>query len=243
MVLTQQDLITVDGIPAHPLLVHAVVVLLPLAALGGLVIAARATWRRRFGVAVLLLTAAGVAAVPLATRTGDQLKAVLPPNPKIERHAELGNNLLPFALAFGVAVLLLVIAGRLADRERDAAAARQGAAGRRPAGRGAVDPGSADPDALDPRTADARAARPGAAGDGVADTSAADTRAGPGTAGPGTAGPGTATDTDVRVTRTWRRIAIVAAALVAFTGVATTVQIVRIGHAGSVAVWQGTGGG
>ena len=177
MVLAQQDLITVDGIPAHPLLVHAVVVLLPLAALGGLIIALRVTWRRRFGLAVLAITAAGVGAVPLATKTGNQLKAVLPANPAIEKHANLGNDLLPFALAFGVAVLLLVIAGRLADRERDAA------------------------------------------------------------------GSAVRSDVDAGVTRTWRRVAIVAAALVAFTGVATTVQIVRIGHSGSAAVWKGVGGG
>ena len=181
MVLTQQDLITVDGIPVHPLLVHAVVVLLPLAALGGLVIALRATWRRRFGIAVLAVTAAGVAAVPLATKTGAQLRAVLPANPAIEEHASLGNNVLPFALAFGVAVLLLVIAGRLADREREAAV------------------------------------------NGKRDVE-------------------TAGGADVRVTRTWRRVAIVAAALVAFTGVATTVQLVRVGHSGSAAVWHGVGG-
>jgi hypothetical protein len=177
VVFAQQDLITVDGIPAHPLLVHAVVVLLPLAAIGGLIIAARAAWRRRFGLAVLALTAVGVGTVPLATRTGKQLQAVLPANPAVQEHAALGDGLLPFALAFGVAVLLLVIAGRLADRER-------GAANSVARGTGAV-----------------------------------------------------------TVTRTWRRIAIVAAALVAFTGVATTVQIVRIGHSGSVAVWQGVGSG
>lgn len=167
--LTQNDLITVDGIPAHPLLVHAVVVLLPLAAVGGLVIALRASWRRRFGLAVLALAALSVAVVPLATRTGEQLQRALqlPDNQLIQKHADLGDELLPFAAAFGVAVLLLVVAGRLADRERD----------------------------------------------NPADTGS-----------------------------TWRRIAVVAAALVAFTGVASTVQVVRIGHSGSAAVWQGTGG-
>jgi hypothetical protein len=188
---SQPDLITIGGLPAHPILVHAVVVLLPLAALGGLIIALRARWRRRFGPAVLLLTAVGVAAVPLATTTGNQLKAVLPPNAAINRHADLGNNLLPFALAFGVAVLLLLIAGRLADRERSADGAATGG------------------------TAPAAGGLGGEAG----------------------------ADGGVRVTRTWRRVAIVAAALVVVTGVAATVQVVRVGHSGSVAVWQGVGGG
>ena len=204
MVFTQPELITIDGIPVHPLLVHVIVVLLPLAALGGLVIAARATWRRRFGLAVLALTAVGVATVPLATKTGNQLKSVLPANPAIQRHADLGNNLLPFALAFGVAVLLLVIAGRLADRERGADTAA-GSSGSRDTGRDR-------------------------AGDGARDGGRDSGRDGAG-------------DGAVQVTRTWRRIAIIAAALVAFTGVATTVQIVRIGHSGSAAVWKGVGGG
>lgn len=188
MVPTRLDVITVDGIPAHPLLVHAVVVLLPLAAAGGLVIAARAAWRRRFGVVVLAMTAVGVALVPLTTTTGQQLKDGLPESPTIERHADLGATLLPFALAFGVAMLLLVIAGRLADRE--------GGAAERASGGGT---GPAD----------------------VAGTALA--RSGQ------------------EVTRTWRRTAAVAAVLVALTGVATTVQVIRIGHSGSVAVWQGVG--
>jgi len=178
----QSDLITVDGIPAHPLIVHAVVVLLPLAAVGGFVIALRASWRRRFGPVVLALAVLSVAAVPLATNTGEQLKEALalPDNQLIEKHATLGDQLLPFAIAFGIAVLLLVIAGRLADRERDAAGT------------------------------------PTDSGD------SGDSRGG--------------------VSNLWRRLAIVAAALVAFTAVASTVQVVRIGHSGSVAVWQGVGG-
>ncbi len=192
--LTQNDLITVDGIPAHPLIVHAVVVLLPLAAVGGLVIALRASWRRRFGMVVLALAVLSVAAVPLATRTGNQLKTAmdLPDNQLIERHADLGDELLPFALAFGIAVLFLVIAGRLADRERAATTAPSTDTG------GTDDAGNTD---------DTVADRPVGA-----------------------------------VSNLWRRLAIVAAALVAFTGVASTVQVLRIGHSGSSAVWEGVGG-
>ena len=59
-------MLTVDGIPAHPLVVHAVVVLLPLAAVGTLLVVARPLWRRQLGVWVLLLALAGTAAVPVA---------------------------------------------------------------------------------------------------------------------------------------------------------------------------------
>lgn len=91
----------IDGIPLHPLVVHAVVVLLPLAALGAVVIAVRRSWRRSFGIPVLLLALAGVAAVPMATTTGTQLYAALgAQNPLVEIHMQRASWLLPVALAF-----------------------------------------------------------------------------------------------------------------------------------------------
>ena len=75
-------MLTVDGIPAHPLVVHAVVVLLPLAAVGTLLVVARPLWRQQLGVWVLLLALAGVAAVPVATQTGEQLQ---PPSAAVAR--------------------------------------------------------------------------------------------------------------------------------------------------------------
>jgi hypothetical protein len=116
-----EGLFTVDGLPAHPLLVDAVAVLLPLAALCSLGLALHRRTRRRFGWPVLVLTAVAVAAVPLAQATGQQLRDHLgPPDPLLARHEQLGGQLLPYALGFGVAVLLLVVAGKLADRERAA---------------------------------------------------------------------------------------------------------------------------
>lgn len=117
------DLVTIIGLPAHPLLVHAVVVLLPLAAVGAAALAIRPKWRRRYAWPVLGVTLMGVVAVPVAQQAGEQLNAKMASleNPLIQRHAELGNDLLPFALGFGVAVVVLLVAGRLADRESTAA--------------------------------------------------------------------------------------------------------------------------
>ena len=119
------DLLTIDGLPLHPLVVHAVVVLLPLAAVGTVLIAVRPAWRRRFGTAVAALTVFAVALVPLAQHTGEQLENKLAAlqNPLITRHAELGGTLLPYALTFGVLVLALVLTGALADRRARSAAA------------------------------------------------------------------------------------------------------------------------
>ncbi|MBP2476746.1 putative membrane protein [Crossiella equi] len=162
------DLTTILGLPLHPLVVHAVVVLLPLAALGAVCIAVRPAWRRRYGTLVLLLTVAAVASVPVALVTGDQLRTALNlANPLVDAHADLGATLLPVAVPFLVLVIGFLVAGRKADHEREAGA-------------------------------DAAA--------------------------------------------TWRRVALVAAVLVALAGVASTVQVVRIGHSGATAVWNGVGG-
>jgi uncharacterized membrane protein len=113
--------LTIAGVPAHALVVAVVAVLLPLAALCSIVMAVHAGFRRRFGSATLVLTAVAVAAVPLAQYTGKQLLARLAStDPLVARHVELGDELLPYALGFGVAVVVLLVAGKLADRERAA---------------------------------------------------------------------------------------------------------------------------
>ncbi|MCP2164896.1 DUF2231 domain-containing protein [Goodfellowiella coeruleoviolacea] len=115
-------MLTVFDLPAHPLVVHAVVVLLPLASLCAIGVAVNARWRRKFGWPVLVLTALAVAATPMAGFTGAQLRERLgaEDNPGITAHANLAVTLLPIALGFGVVVVVLLVAGRLADRERTA---------------------------------------------------------------------------------------------------------------------------
>ncbi|GAA5156023.1 hypothetical protein GCM10023321_30840 [Pseudonocardia eucalypti] len=118
----------IGGLPAHPLIIHAVVVLLPLAALGTLAVAARPVWRRNLGGAVFLVALAGVVAVPLATTTGEQLEAVLGgQNPLVEIHEQRADTLLPFALLFLALLAATLLLGRRADRtEANGAATRGG---------------------------------------------------------------------------------------------------------------------
>jgi hypothetical protein len=118
-------LITIGGLPAHPLLVHAVVVLLPLAAVCAVALALLPRWRRKYGWPVLLLTAVGVGLVPITEIAGQQLldRLTVLDTSLIQRHADLGGQLQPYAIGFGVAVILLLVAGRLADREHAAQAA------------------------------------------------------------------------------------------------------------------------
>jgi hypothetical protein len=114
-------MVTIGGLPAHPLVVHAVVVLLPLAALGTLAVAARPTWRRNLGVPVFLIALVGVVAVPVAVQTGEQLQGLLGGGgPLVEVHEQRADHLLPYAVVFLVLLLATLLLGRLADRTETA---------------------------------------------------------------------------------------------------------------------------
>jgi hypothetical protein len=108
-------MLTIAGIPAHPLVVHAVVVLLPLAAVGTLIVVARPVWRRQLGIWVLLLAFVGVASVPVATQTGEQLEHVLGTNPLIKIHEQRAGTLLIPALIFLALLAATVFVGRRFD--------------------------------------------------------------------------------------------------------------------------------
>ncbi|HWO68330.1 MAG TPA: DUF2231 domain-containing protein [Umezawaea sp.] len=93
----------VFGLPLHVLVVHAVVVLVPLAVLGTVVVALWPAARRRYGWLVVGVTAAATISVPIAGGSGEALRDRLVPTDLIREHAQLGDQLLVF-----VAVLLVV---------------------------------------------------------------------------------------------------------------------------------------
>ncbi|MCM3515155.1 DUF2231 domain-containing protein [Nocardioides sp. P86] len=110
----------INGLPIHPLVVHAVVVLLPLAILGTIAIAARPVWRLTYGPLVVAIAAVAAALVPVATSSGEALEErVGDPG----QHAALGDQLLWFALPVLVLALVLVV---LARRERSRTRAAEG---------------------------------------------------------------------------------------------------------------------
>ncbi len=85
----------VNGLPVHPLVVHAVVMLLPMAVVGTMAIVARPGWRLTYGPLVVGVTALGTVLLPVATSSGEALeKHVGDPG----EHAELGDQLIWFAL-------------------------------------------------------------------------------------------------------------------------------------------------
>jgi hypothetical protein len=106
----------VFGLPLHPLVVHAVVVLVPLAALGTAAVALWPTARRRFGWLVVVVTALATLSIPVATSSGEGLEHSLPRSPAIGSHAELGDQLLPLVAALLVAATAVMVLDRLTPR-------------------------------------------------------------------------------------------------------------------------------
>jgi hypothetical protein len=93
------------GLPIHALVVHAVVVLLPLSVIGAVAVAAVSRWRRPYGPLVLGIAAVTTLLVPVASASGEALEhRVGDP----EAHAELGEQLIWFALPL-VALLALLV--------------------------------------------------------------------------------------------------------------------------------------
>ncbi|MEU0137154.1 DUF2231 domain-containing protein [Streptomyces sp. NPDC006296] len=97
----------INGTPAHPLLVHFVVVLVPLTALA---LPACALWpsvMRRFGLSLPVLALVTLIAVPLTTHAGEWLAERVNENARLERHTEMGDGLLPWAVGLFVMAAVL----------------------------------------------------------------------------------------------------------------------------------------
>lgn len=119
----------IAGLPAHPLLVHAVVVLIPLAALMVVVGSVWPAARRRLGILTPIVALVALAFVPLAKEAGEALERQVPASAVLERHTDLGDQLLPWAIglfvvAAGQRVWFRLRARRSAPTER---ATRSGA--------------------------------------------------------------------------------------------------------------------
>lgn len=110
---------SVAGVPAHPLLVHAVVVLLPLAALGSVAVAVRPAWARPYGLLVAAGALGGAATAVLARIAGEQLEDAIEITPGfepvIDQHERFGTLTVVAAWPFA---LLAVAAYLLARRDR-----------------------------------------------------------------------------------------------------------------------------
>lgn len=100
----------VQGIPVHPLVVHAAVVFVPLAALGLLLMAVWPKLGARFGWVVTLAAFIALGASWVAKESGEQLENLVG-EPGYD-HAEWGDRMPLFAGALFVACLVLWLVQR-----------------------------------------------------------------------------------------------------------------------------------
>lgn len=105
---------TVFGLPSHPLVIHVVVVMVPLAALSALVVALWPAARARYAPLAAGIATIALISVPLATHTGEQLESHVRPSPLVERHTEMADGLLPFVVLLWLGLVALVAARWLA---------------------------------------------------------------------------------------------------------------------------------
>jgi uncharacterized membrane protein len=96
------QLITVGGIPLHPLVVHAVVVLVPLTAIGAVLMAVLPRFSRRFGPLVALGAFVSIGCAVLAKEAGEQLARV---KPVTADHLRWGDQAPLWVGLFGLAVI------------------------------------------------------------------------------------------------------------------------------------------
>lgn len=94
---------TAFGLPVHALVVHAAVVLVPLSAVGAVIMVLRSSFSRRFGSLVVVIAALAAISAFVAKESGEAL-ALRVGTP--EQHAQLGD-VMP-VVAGGFFVVLLV---------------------------------------------------------------------------------------------------------------------------------------
>jgi len=114
------------GLPAHPLLVHIPVVLVPMAAIIAVVFAFRPAWLDRFGWGLVALSGVGALGAILAAASGEGLQGLQnkAETGAREDHFELGETARTMAVIFfGIVTVVVVV--RFLARRRAAAGKEQ----------------------------------------------------------------------------------------------------------------------
>jgi hypothetical protein len=104
------DFKTLLGLPAHPLVVHGAIVLVPLVAIGTIIVAFWPRARGVFGWAVAVLSVAAFGFVGLAQKTGGALANHVEPTALTRAHVEMGDAVLPWAFVImGIACSVMAL--------------------------------------------------------------------------------------------------------------------------------------
>lgn len=104
-------MVEIAGLPAHILLIHAVVVLAPIAGLAAIVFAAVPRWRSHLAWPLGVLSLGLVPLSLLTAQAGEQLEKNRPASALIREHAEQGDVLKAVSVVFFVVVAAALVAG------------------------------------------------------------------------------------------------------------------------------------
>jgi uncharacterized membrane protein len=115
---------TIAGLPIHPLIVHATVVIVPAAAFAVALAALVPRFRRWAGIVPLGLSVLAVILTPLSTQSGESLEERVGESDLIETHSQLGEGLKYWVVLLFLGAALLYWVDRRAKR-----AARAGGPG------------------------------------------------------------------------------------------------------------------
>jgi hypothetical protein len=107
---------TINGLPAHVLLVHYIVVLAPLTAVLAIVCALWPAARRRLVWLVSALAVVCVILTPVTTESGEWLEHHIDPSPALHTHTELGDTMIYVSAGLLLAAAFLAMAHVRAER-------------------------------------------------------------------------------------------------------------------------------
>jgi hypothetical protein len=124
---------TVFGLPLHPLVVHATVVVVPCAAVAVALAAIWPRFRAWAGFMPLGLAAAAVVLVPITTSSGESLEHNVVDTELVREHTQMAEGLLPWVLLLAVAAAGL-FAVQLVEHQSSLSAEQSADAGGRVAG-------------------------------------------------------------------------------------------------------------
>ncbi|MFD0363673.1 DUF2231 domain-containing protein [Nocardia sp. GCM10030253] len=109
---------TINGLPAHVLLVHVIVVFVPLTSALLMLSALWPAARRRLIWLVTVFAAVTVALTPLTTDAGESFQQRLGSSPAIETHADLGRTMIYFVVPLLLVSALLIVVHLREQREK-----------------------------------------------------------------------------------------------------------------------------
>jgi len=106
-----------DGLPAHPLIIHVPVVLIPLSILGALASVVRPAWLVRYGILLCSVSIVAMSSIFLAMQAGSALRGLLHLHGQaahlINEHSQAANFLAFVFIAFTAILILTFSATRI----------------------------------------------------------------------------------------------------------------------------------